>query len=289
MDTLKRLPRLTIRMVREYLEDDGPFLAAGIAFYAFFSLIPLVLISVAVLAHFWEGEQALHYTLDLSSYFVPETMVVFLHDTLTDIMKDRKKLGVVGVLMLLWSGRMLFRAMELSLHKAWDIPLNRSFFTGNLLAMLMVLLCGAVVFTVGWATAALTWIHNLLLRLPRAEVAGFSLDQTSFWLYIHSWLVVPLATFTIFLLIYVILPSRQVPLIHAVPGALFSALAWRFSSYIYLEYIVEFGRQNPLYGSIWGIIGLLVWLYIEATVFLLGAELVFVILHDQGGKRKRRT
>lgn len=276
-------------MLQEYIEDDGPFLAAGIAFYAFFSLFPLVMVSVAVLGHFWKGEQALDYTLALSANFLPADMVSFLGSSLADVLEDRHTLGATGVLMLLWSGRQLFRAMELSLHRAWDIPNERSFLTGNLLAMTLVLLCGAVVFTVGWASAVLNWIHVMLLRLPIQNIAGISLDQASFWVWIHSWIVVPLATTLIFLLLYVILPSRQVPVMHAVPGAFFSAVAWKISCWIYLEFIVTLGSRNALYGSIWTIVGLMVWLYIEASVFLLGAELVFVILHTKGGRKSSGT
>ena len=105
----------------------------------------------------------------------------------------------------------------------------------------------------------------------------------------------PGAVALMFLMLYMILPSQQVPVAMAIPGALFASAAWKFSSWLYLTYILKFGSQNPLYGTIWSIVGLLVWLYIQASVFMLGAELVFVTMDSSdrailgaGGKKKKR-
>ena len=93
-------------------------------------------------------------------------------------------------------------------------------------------------------------------------------------------------------MIYMILPSKQVPVAMAIPGALFASAAWKFSSWLYLTYILKFGAQNAFFGTIWSIVGLLVWLYIEASVFMLGAELVFVTMDSKDlallGSRSRK-
>lgn len=284
----RRFFQVIYTVLREYFDDNGPFFAAGIAFYAFFSLFPLTLIAVAILTHLYEGDRAFEYTMELSADFIPEDMVGFLDENLRMFGQDLNTIGLASLVMLLWSGRMLFRAMELSLHKAWDIPLERGVVVGNLLAMLLVILCGAVVFVAGLASIFLNWVQLTLSRLPIPHFHGLSPADAEFWLFIHSWFVVPGATTLIFGLLYIILPSRQVPVRYAVPGAIFSGIAWKVSSLVYLNWVVEFGSKNPLYGSVWGIVGLLVWLYIEASVFLLGAELVYVTLQRRGGKKKRR-
>ena len=51
IEAVKHPFRTVYRVISEFLGDDGPFIAAGIAFYAFFSLFPLVLISVAILSY----------------------------------------------------------------------------------------------------------------------------------------------------------------------------------------------------------------------------------------------
>lgn len=270
--------KMSYRVVQEFLADDGPFIAAGIAFYAFFSIFPLALISVAVLSYLYTPDEAIGGTVSLAGMFLPTDMVQFLEEHIKELFSESGRIGLTGLLILLWSGRQLFRAMELSLHRAWNMPLDRSWLVGNLLAMMLVLLCTAVVLGVGAISLALGWIsmHIEQAKLPPLIAKGWTLADAYVMTHIHSWVVVPAAVALMFLLLYIILPSRRVPISMAIPGALFSSIAWRVSSWVYLTYIVRFGSANPFYGTIWGIVGLLVWLYIEATVFMLGAELVFV-------------
>ncbi len=269
---------MSFRVVQEFLGDDGPFIAAGIAFYAFFSIFPLALISVAVLSYLYTPDDAIGGTISLAGMFLPKDMVEFLEEHIRELFSESGRIGLTGLLILLWSGRQLFRAMELALHRAWNIPLERSWLVGNLVAMMLVLLCTAVVLGVGAVSLGLSWLtmHLEKLEMPTLVARGWTLADTYVMSHIHSWLVVPAAVALMFLLLYIILPSTRVPVAMAIPGAIFSSLAWRVSSWVYLTYIFRFGSANPFYGTIWGIVGLLVWLYIEATVFMLGAELVFV-------------
>ena len=295
LEATKHPFRTTSRVVSEFLADDGPFIAAGISFYAFFSLFPLVLISVAILSYIYTPEEAITGAIQLFALFVPQDMTAFLDSNVRELFKSGTKVGLTGILILLWSGRQLFRAMELALHRAWNIPQNRNWLVGNLLAIMLVLLCTGVVLGVGAVSIFLTWIQHQLENAPLPQVMqqGWTLADAFVFQHIHSWIIVPGAVALIFLMLYMILPSQQVPVSMAIPGALFASIAWKFSSWVYLTYILKFGSQNPFYGTIWSIVGLLVWLYIEASVFMLGAELVFVTMDSKdhailGGNRKKR-
>lgn len=281
-ETFKHPFRTGYKVFHEFMVDDGPFISAGIAFFAFFSLFPLVLISVALLSYLYTPEEAISDTIKLAALFLPPDMVSFLDDHVRELFTQSRKIGLAGFLILLWSGRQLFRAMEFALHKAWEIPLERNWIVANLLAMMLVLLCTAVVLAVGATSLALTWISVTLRRVEFPEIIEqrWDLADTLVMTHIHSWVVVPAAVSVIFLLLYIILPSRRVPVSMAVPGAIFSCLAWKLSTWIYLTIIVKAAGENPFLATVWGFVGLLVWLYIEATVFMLGAELVFVNLDE---------
>jgi membrane protein len=239
-------------------------------------------LSVALLSYLYTPEEAIQDTIALAAWFLPPDMVKFLDDHVRELFTESKKIGLAGFLVLLWSGRQLFRAMELALHKAWEIPLDRNWFVGNLLAMMLVLLCTAVVLAVGATSLALTWLSATLrqVEFPQMIEQRWDLADAIVMSHIHSWVVVPTAVTVIFLLLYIILPSRRVPVSMAIPGALFSCIAWKLSTWIYLTIIVQAAAENPFLATVWGVVGLLVWLYIEATVFMLGAELVFVNLDE---------
>lgn len=280
LDSLSHPVTTAYRVGAEFVADDGPFVCAGIAFFAFFSLFPLVLIAVALLSYLHTPSDAISDTMKLTSLFVPPDMVAFLEQHVRELFVDSEKIGLAGFLILLWSGRQLFRAMEYALHKSWNIPLERNWVVGNLLAMMLVLLCTAVVLGVGAMSLFLGWLRLVLekVEFPELVEQGWSLADTVIISRIHSWVVVPSAVALIFLLLYIILPSRRVPVSMAIPGALFSCVAWKLASWIYLTYIVRLASANPFYATVWGIVGMLVWLYLEAAVFMLGAELVFVNL-----------
>jgi membrane protein len=280
VETFKHPFRTAYAVGKEFVDDDGAFISAGIAFFAFFSLFPLVLISVALLSYLYTPAEAISDTMKLTALFLPPDMVGFLDQHVRELFAQSTKIGLAGFLILLWSGRQLFRAMEFALHKAWDIPLERNWIVANLLAMMLVLLCTAVVLAVGATSLALSWLSLALRRVefPAIIEKRWDLADTIIMANIHSWVVVPAAVTVIFLLLYIMLPSRRVPVSMAVPGALFSCLAWKVSSWVYLTFIVKLAGSNPFYATVWGIVGMLVWLYIEAAVFMLGAELVFVNL-----------
>lgn len=280
VETFKHPFRTGYAVGKEFFADDGQFVSAGIAFFAFFSLFPLVLISVALLSYIYTPDEAINDTMKLMAMFLPPDMVHFLDQHVRELFSQSIQIGVAGFLVLLWSGRQLFRAMEFALHKAWDIPLERNWVVANLLAMMLVLLCTAVVLGVGATSLGLAWLSVALKRVEMPEIIEerWDLADTIIMANIHSWVVVPVAVTMIFLLLYIMLPSRRVPISMAVPGAIFSCVAWKISSWVYLTFIVKLAGSNPFYATVWGIVGMLVWLYIEAAVFMLGAELVFVNL-----------
>ncbi len=280
------------QMVEEYVKDDGPFLAAGIAFHALFSLFPLALIAVSVLGYLLPPDlKASSYTLEMARYYLPPNVLTYIEATLTQMGEDRGKLGAFGLLILLWSGRHLFRALELGLHRAWELPRNRNLVTGNLIAILVLMLCALITFGVALLSGFLSSLEVIMAHWKLPQLAGMTLDQAQFWAFIHHWLVTPLATLLVFLLLYVILPSRQVPVAHALPGAIFAAIAWKIATWIYLTFIIKLLQLNPIYGSIWSLAGLMIWLYLGAVVFLMGAELVHVLYLDdvaQAPKKRPR-
>lgn len=294
-------------MVVYFTRDDCAFLAAGIAFYAFFSIFPLALLCVTAVGYLlslpWLHDQVvlafsqltdsgaggpadgLTYTLRLVHSLVPAE-TGWLEDELKVLATHWGRNVLVSLLVGLWSGRQMFSAMEYSLHRAWDMPLKRSWVRRNLLAMALIPVCGGTAFLTLVLIAFLSVVEEVMARFQLPSFAGFSLDQALLWSWFISWIVVPLAVGVIFLMLYRFLPSEPIPLGFAVPGAVFSAVAWRLSSQLYVEYAFRFGSISMVYGSIWYIVGLMIWLYIVAAVFLLGAELVYAYTHIRTGSRK---
>jgi membrane protein len=272
---------MPVKVFSGFFKDEGFFLSAGIAWYAMFSLVPMVLIGVSLLGFLWPAnEEAQLRTLEMAKLYLPISAVDYIKTNLHVISEDSGKVGVFGVLTLLWSGRVLFRALELSLNRAWGITAKRSFLMGNLLSMMLVLLCAAITFFVSGVSAFLSYVEVVLAKIKLPIAFGFSMDETRFWAGVHSWLVTPIAVTLIYLVLYVMLPCRQVPIRVAVPGALFAAGLTRLTSFLYVTYVLQMMSLNPVYASIGSVAGLMIWLYLSAIIFVLGCEVMSVMLED---------
>ena len=108
------------------------------------------------------------------------------------------------------------------------------------------------------------WVR---LRYPVAGVAGY---------------------FALFFL-YALAQDQRQPWKNLWPGTLFSLTAWMTLSVLYSLYVENFADYSLLYGSIGTVIVLLIWLYMSATVLILGAELngtLMSLRKDAGEKRK---
>ncbi len=277
MTVLTRMIRTLPKVVIGFYKHDGPFLAAGISWYALLSVFPLLLISIAVLSHIVPTSlPAQNYTLQIAEIYLPPNIVKYLGETVTTLNHDSGKAGVFGLVALLWSGRHLFRALELSIHRAWRIPIRRSFLRGNFLAMSLIILCGGMTTAVAIANAILTWFETILSHVELPTFAGISLNQALFWKWFHSWIVTPAATFCIFFLLYLLLPTRRVSVMAVVPGATLAAILLKLASWVYLRFLETLVTLNPLYISIGSLAGLMLWLYVSSFVFMVGAEAVSV-------------
>jgi len=68
-------------------------------------------------------------------------------------------------------------------------------------------------------------------------------------------------------------PNRRLSLREVLPGSIFAATSWILVSSLFSLYINNFADFSKMYGSIGGIIALLVWLYWISIIILLGGEL----------------
>lgn len=90
---------------------------------------------------------------------------------------------------------------------------------------------------------------------------------------IMSFLKTPLSWFTVFFFIkilYTIAPDKEIPSSYVNLGSLFTSIGWLLSTEIYLYYVGHFANYNFYYSSLSNIAILMIWVYILATIFVIG-------------------
>lgn len=226
------------------------YLAAGIAFYAFVSLIPLILLAVAV-ASFVGGEALAGQVTDIIGQQLSAAGQESVATSLTKT-SGRGSATVVGFLGLTWSGLKLFRGLDKAFDELYvdakDTSLLRQVRDGLVVVVGIALALGLVV-AVGVA------LSFLPLDFPFANVVGSLLLMA----------VLGLA----FLPIYYVLSPVDVSAREVLPGAAVAAGGWVLLQIGFRIYTTMAGSYGA-YGMIGGVLVFVTWLYFGSIVVLLG-------------------
>jgi YihY family inner membrane protein len=249
-----------VGVVKKFGDDDAGKHAALLAYYAFLSLFPLLLVFVTLLGYALADNEALQQrVIDtvISQFPVAGTEI---HDSIRTIQGSGIGL-VVGILGTLWGGLGITNSAQDAMNTVWAIPRrDRPNFWWRLargLGVLLLLAAGIIAATVLAGSGALNnGILGRLLPLGGAVLVNLLLVTVIFQL---------------------LVASRQ-RWRHLLPGAAVAAVGWSVLQALG-TYIV--GRQlahaNLVYGVFAVVIVLLSWLYLSAQMFLYAAEINVIL------------
>jgi membrane protein len=242
--------------------------AAGMAYYALFSLFPLLLALVAAGSFFLESERAYREVVDLVTQAIPVSRGL-IERNIRRVLELRGTVGIVGLIGLLWSATGVFTILANHINRAWPEAETRNFLEKRLVALGMVgVLAGLLVLSL-FSTAVL----NLLPRLQVPLWGGVSIYETSLWA-IVSKLVPGLFISLMFLSLYRWVPNTEVKWSGAVWAALVAAFAWEAVASAVTWYLSSgLARYELVYGSLGAVVALMFWIYISSLITLFGAYL----------------
>ena len=207
--------------------------------------------------------------MSLIALILPAEAYTAVQSTLIDIVKNQnsKLLSFGFVFALFFSTNGVHNLME-AFNKSSLIIETRSWIKQRLVALYLTLM---VLFALIFALVVMT-IGEYILNILKSEL-GF---RDSFWIYVLNlarWLIIIVLYFVTIALLYRYGPA------HAKKWKFFSAGSWMSTILAILTfwgfsfYINNFGNYNKLYGSIGTLIVLMIWLYLNSLIILIGFEL----------------
>jgi membrane protein len=279
-----RVGELLKKTAAESLEDRVPMLAASGAYYFFFSLFPLLLFLAPLLSFVGEKERLVTGLMERVSPVVPGDARAVIEGVLRDVVfiEGAPALMSVGALLAAFAASNVISMLTMSLNVAYDVSEPRSFWKRRLLALVFVILGG---FAIALA---------IPVMLAGAEIiawAGENFGLGQHTATVVTWLQYPI-TFAVMVailwLVYFILPAtKQNPKLVLV-GALVAAALWVIVTLAFRFYVVNFAGYNRTYGTIGGIIILLMWMWLTMLVLLVGGELNSELHRGTGLVKARR-
>ncbi|WP_277970493.1 YihY/virulence factor BrkB family protein [Sphingomonas echinoides] len=255
--------------------DNIGLIAAGVAFYGFLALVPLLGATVLVYGLAADPATVMRDMTQLTSV-MPADVARLIGEQLMGVVQasDGKK----GFGLLLALGLALFGARNgagaiiTALNVAYEEEEKRGFIRVNLLA---IGITAAAVVAAMLAMVAITALGYLQALFPGApEIAVVAGKVT-------VYVVVLIVGATAAAALYRYGPSRRnARWIWLTPGSLFAAVMWLILTIGFGLYVAQFGNYNATYGSLGAVVVTLTWLYLSSYILLFGAELNAEIEHQ---------
>ena len=259
------------RTFEEYRSDNVGDWAAALTYYAVLSLFPGLLVLVATLGVFGNGDETTKALLDIVDQLGPESAVDTFRDPIEDVTESSSGAGlvlVVGLLGAVWSASGYLGAFARASNAVYEVEEGRPFWKLRpqqvAMTILMVLLLTLV--SIG-----------LVISGPVAEavgnVIGLGSTAVSIW-QIAKWPLMVLIVAFMFAVLYWWAPNVKQPRFRWItPGSLFAVVIWILASALFALYVANFGSYSATYGSLAGVIVFLLWLWITNNAILLGQEM----------------
>jgi membrane protein len=264
---------LALRVWREISDDDVLGLAAQLSYYFFLALFPAILFLLALASFFPLANLTDEIGRSLGPVVSPQVLSL-IQDQMTRIANNEDGgLLTFGVAGALWSSSAALVSIVGALNRAYDIKEARPWWKVRLLAIGL---------TIGVAVFILVAMSLVLLGpmaadwLGRRTGLGAPFKWT--WLILQWPLVFVLVTTAIGLVFY-FGPDAEQDWVWITPGAVLATILWLVASLAFKLYVANFTDYEGSYGTVGGVIVLLLWFYVSGIAVLVGAELNAEIEH----------
>lgn len=274
--------RFLTAVYREYMRDDCRLMAAAISFYALLSLVPLLLVGLSTFGYVLGNDRAFDAVYafliqllpqDLAATLLPEEVAgaglrSYLKKTLV---KPAGVAGIVGVVSWMWAGTNCFVVITAALDVAWESGKRRGFIASRLVAVGMMML----VATLALLSFGMTQALKIIREYPIPWL-GIRPEEIPFLWQLVGWAVPLTLSILVFVLCYLILPDRRIGWRPALTGGVVAGMLWELAKQGFAFYVANFVDYNSIYGSLGGLVILVMWVYLSAVMLLLGAEVASV-------------
>jgi membrane protein len=254
---------------RNFIADEGLRLSAALAYYAAFSIAPLLLIAVSIAGAVF-GDDAVRGALyggirrDLGSSGaeVLQDMVAHAHDP-----RQSTLMSLVGLAVLLFGAAGLFGQLQSALNTVWNVPSAATsgvwhFLRSRFLSFTMVLGSGFLLLV--------SMIASAILHAVSERVGEIAAVPASLWALAGGSVSFALVTL-LFAAMFKVLPDVVIRWRDVWTGAVFTSALFAAGKSLIAWYL---GREAMAssYGSAGALIVVLSWLYYTSAILLFGAE-----------------
>ena len=259
------------RTALEFQEDNLSDWAATLTYYGLLALFPALIALVSIVGLVADPESTTDTLTDIVNEVGPSTAAETFAGPIEQVTQSRSTAGfalIAGTLVALWSASSYLGAFIRASNVIYDTREGRPYWKLRPLQVVMTL-----VILVLLAVMALGVVLTGPIVSAVAEPIGVSDTVVSIW-NIAKWGLIALLFVLMIGLLYYASPNvKQRGLKWITPGGIFALVAWLVASGAFALYVSQFGSYNKTYGSLAGVVVVLVWMWITNLAILFGHEL----------------
>jgi membrane protein len=259
--------QVTKRAFKEMGQDHLTLIAGGVAYAWFLALFPGLIAAVMVYGLVTDPAEVQQQVESFASG-LPNSAQALLTDQMQSIASGSGgglSFGLLlSIALALWAASAGIAGLVDAVNIAYDEDDSRNFVVKRGLAILLTI--GFLVFIA--VAVGLVAVLPIVFSTIGLGIVG------QFFLGIGRFVALVIIMLVALALLYRIGPDRDAPKIRwASPGAITATVLWIVASIAFSLYVNNFGSYDKTYGSLAGVVVLLLWFWITALVVLLGAEI----------------
>lgn len=258
--------------LHSFSEGRATEAASSIAYYALFSIFPLLIFVIAFASSFLEDVAVRQLIFNFAEDTLPTSFQDLVKGNIEEALASRGPVQIFGMVGLLWAASAVFTIITHKLDQAWHVPEKRNFIFSRLvgLGMIAAITSGLILL---WVIS--TTLLNILPVLELQLWNGKSIHlYDSYTWNVLSKFVPWVLIFITFINLYRWVPNTTVKWSEAAWGAAVAALGWELTQRGFSWYLTSgWARYQLVYGSLGAVIAFILWLYVNALIVMYGAHL----------------
>ena len=271
---------LLVEAGEEFVDDHASKLSASLAYYALFSIGPLLLVIITLLGFFYRKMDVSAEIFDEVRALIGANATGQLQTILTNMSQQTNKtlIGIIGILVFVFGATGIFSEIQSSMNFLWSVKAKpkRSwlkYITDRLLSLVLVIGLGALMMV--------TILLNFLVDLAANRLKQLPVDVNIVLLKAVNLGLLFVIVTLVFFVIFKVLPDAWVHWKDALVGAIFTTVLFVIGKFL-LSYYFGISKSLNLYGAATSIILVLSWVYYCAMILYYGGEFTEAYAHRFG-------
>lgn len=262
--------RFLLRVILAFRENEGFLLAGAVAYYTLLSIVPLLILLLVLLSHFFDTAFLLNIAAEYIELLAPGESGIIVNQ-IEAFLDNKNVVGGVMLLVLIFFSSLAFTALENAMAMIFFHRLHvrrRHFIISAIIPYVYIVALGLGLALVSIISAALQGLEGQSLTVMGTTLSLHGVSGVVLYIIGFVGEVLLLTS------LYLVMPVGSLSLRRALVGGISAGVLWEISRHILVWYFATLSFVNLIYGSFATTIVILLTFEIGALILLFGAQII---------------